>query len=323
MSNLSKILIGIRDSKLSQAQTDYFISEFYAQKDFKNLFSLETKKITTSGDIHKSHRLDRLGGKGLFVKEIEEQILSEDIDLGVHSLKDLPAVETNQELEIACFLKRYDAHDALISNSKKSIIDLPPGSIIGTSSIRRRSQVLSLRGDLKIKLLRGNVDTRIKKLKNGEYDAIILSQAGLQRLKLEELITEVLDYKNFLPAACQGAVGIQAKRKKKYKEKLVSLNHNKTEMECLSEREILKCINANCNSPISVYAEIQNNEIKISCELFDHDGKNLYSQTIRGNKEQAIDLGQSIGKEILLNVGKEKINQLDKLENDFDYTPTT
>ena len=150
--------------------------------------SFEIKTIQTTGDIHKSHRLDQIGGKGLFVKEIEEQLMSDEIDVGIHSMKDIPASETYPELDIICWMQRNQANDILISNSGMGLKDLPNGSIIGTSSIRRRAQVLHSRKDLSIKLLRGNVDTRVEKLKRNEYDAIILSLAGLQRYKIFRLI---------------------------------------------------------------------------------------------------------------------------------------
>ena len=321
MANLNKISIGIRNSKLSRAQTEIFIKEASQIGDFDDSKNFEVKTIKTSGDIHKDHRLDLLGGKGLFIREIEEQIIAGEIDLGIHSLKDLPANDSSEKLEIICWLRRYDASDVLMSNSNKCFFDLPSGSVIGTSSIRRRSQILSIRKDLKIKLLRGNVDTRIKKLRENEYDAIILSLAGLQRLNVDDQITEVLGHEYFLPAACQGAVGIQAIRKTKLKKMLDPINHSKTEIECRSEREILKMINANCNSPISVYAEINDNQIVISCELFEHDGRKLFSNSIKGDKDQSIALSHSLANEILSSVGKQKINQLDKLENDFNYTP--
>ena len=321
MTDLSKISIGIRNSKLSRAQTEIFIKEASQLVDLHNPESFEVRTIKTSGDIHKDHRLDLLGGKGLFIKEIEDQIISGNIDLGVHSLKDLPAKDTSEKLEIICWLRRYDASDALLSNSNKSLLNLAPGSVVGTSSIRRRAQILSIRKDLKIKLLRGNVDSRIKKLRENQYDAIILSLAGLQRLNVDDQITEVLGHEFFLPAACQGAVGIQAMRHTKFKEIFNSINHSKTEIECRSEREVLRIINANCNSPVSVYAKINDKQIIVSCELFEHDGKKLFSNSVKGDKDQSIELSQSLGNEILSSVGAQKINQLDKLENDFNYTP--
>ena len=171
MDKQSEIIIGIRESQLSTAQANDFKNKLIQVNKAYSGKSTSIKYIKTSGDIHNTHRLDQLGGKGLFAKEIEDQILSGDIHLGIHSVKDLPATET-PGLKIVCWLERLDPNDVLISNSNLSIEDLPAGSIIGTSSIRRRSQILGIRKDLRIHVLRGNVDTRIQKLKDGIYDAI-------------------------------------------------------------------------------------------------------------------------------------------------------
>ena len=223
MKQQGEIIFGIRKSQLSTAQANDFKNKLMQVNSIYHDETISIKYIKTSGDIHNTHRLDQLGGKGLFVKEIEDHLLSGDINIGIHSVKDLPAKET-QGLKIACWLERLNPNDVLISNSNLTLKDLPSGSVIGTSSIRRRSQVLSFRKDLKIKLLRGNVDTRIQKLKEGQYDAIILSQAGLKRLKKDHLISDVFSVDEFLPASCQGAVGIQITSKNDNLELLSSLN---------------------------------------------------------------------------------------------------
>ena len=321
MSELQKIVVGIRSSNLSRSQTNLLIQEVLSSDPNlkKDLFNIKT--IKTTGDVHNTHRLDRIGGKGLFIKEIEEKIISGAIDIGVHSMKDVPAQEAFPDLEIICWMKRYKANDALLSNSGKSFMDLPPGSVIGTSSIRRRSQVLSLRKDLCIKLLRGNVDTRIQKLKNQEYDAIILSLAGLARLNLEHLVTEVLDFKLFLPAACQGAVGVQALKSSNVLDTFSSINNIQTQMECMSERRVLKNINANCNSPVSVYAKIIKDKITLEFEIFDHQGNKIFKKSIADDKQKYLNLSDKLSEEIVSNLGQEKIDELDILKNDFDYTP--
>ena len=321
MSELQKIVVGIRSSNLSQSQTNLLIQEVLSSDPNlkKDLFDIKT--IKTTGDVHNTHRLDRIGGKGLFIKEIEEQIISGEIDIGVHSMKDVPAQEALPELDIICWMKRYRANDALLSNSGKSFMDLPSGSVIGTSSIRRRSQVLSLRKDLCIKLLRGNVDTRIQKLKNQEYDAIILSLAGLARLNLEHLVTEVLDFKLFLPAACQGAIGVQALKSSNVLDTFSSVNNIQTQMECMAERRVLKNINANCNSPVSIYAKIIQDKIILEFEMFDHQGNKIFKKSLADEKQKYLDLSDKLSEEIVSNLGQEKIDELDKLKNDFDYTP--
>lgn len=321
MSEFEKIVVGIRSSNLSKSQTNLLIQEILSSdpKINRDLFDIRT--IKTTGDVQSTHRLDRIGGKGLFIKEIEEQIISGKVDVGVHSMKDVPVQEAFPDLDIICWMKRHKANDALLSNSGKSFMDLPPGSVIGTSSVRRRSQVLNLRKDLSIKLLRGNVDTRIQKLKNKEYDAIILSLAGLERLGMEHLVTEVLDFQLFLPAACQGSVGVQAMRSSRVKKMFSLINDYKTQTECLSERRVLKIINANCNSPVSVYAKIDNEQINIRFELYDHDGQKILRKELTGNKNNYFELSNHLGLEVIKAVGQKKINELDELKNDFDYTP--
>lgn len=323
MKEHGKIVLGIRNSALSTAQALDFQNKLLLASSVYNKNSILIKYIKTSGDIHNTHRLDQLGGKGLFVKEIEDQILSGDVDIGIHSVKDLPAKET-QGLKIVCWLERLNPCDVLISNSKLGLKDLPAGSVIGTSSIRRRSQILSLRKDLKIKLLRGNVDTRIQKLNDGEYDAIVLSYAGLIRLNQDNLISDLFSVDEFLPASCQGAVGIQIQNLNHDSEltsSLNNINHLNTELTCSAEREVLKSINANCNSPVSVYSTIDKNTISIQCQLFDHKGLILFNESIQGSIENNLQLAQKLGKQIIDQVGQEKINELDKLKDDFDYTP--
>ena len=321
MSNKSKILVGIRDSKLSKAQTGIFIEEANKIDQIKNNHIFEIKTIKTTGDIHNTQRLDRIGGKGLFIKEIEQQIIDHQIDIGVHSMKDVPAQEVHKDLQIVCWMHRSFNDDALLSNSGKKFLDLPPGSKIGTSSIRRRAQILKLRKDLAVRLLRGNIDTRIKQLHAKKYDAIILSLAGLQKLNLENNVTEVLNQDDFSPAACQGVVGIQAHKENNFLSLFAKVNNVNTQIQCIAERNVLKIINANCNSPISVVAKILKNEIQIKVQLLDHLGEMIFVKTFRDVKDKFEELSETIGSEIIEKVGAKQIEQLNNLENDFDYTP--
>jgi hydroxymethylbilane synthase len=321
MSNKSKILVGIRDSKLSKAQTDIFIEEANKIDQIKKNHIFEIKTIKTTGDIHNTHRLDRIGGKGLFIKEIEQQIIDHQIDIGVHSMKDVPAQEVHKDLQIVCWMQRHFNDDALLSNSGKKFLDLPSGSKIGTSSIRRRAQILKLRKDLTVSLLRGNIDTRIKQLHAKKYDAIILSLAGLQRLNLENYVTEVLNQDDFSPAACQGVVGVQAHKENNFLSLFAKINNVNTQIQCIAERKVLKIINANCNSPISVVAKILKNEIQIKVQLLDHLGEMIFVKTFRDVKDKFEELSETIGSEIIEKVGAKQIEQLNNLENDFDYTP--
>ena len=319
MSKLKKIFIGIRESKLSRAQTEIFIKEANKSEYIKDNYCFEIKTIKTTGDIHNSHRLDRLGGKGLFIKEIEEQILSGTIDMGIHSLKDVPSQDTNDELELIYWSEREKSNDVLISNSGKKITELEPGSIVGTSSIRRRAQILHLRQDLNIKLLRGNVDTRLKKLRNKEYDAIILSHAGLTRMGLDNEITEVLEFKNFLPAACQGVVAVQAKKNFVLKKIIAALSNKISENESTAERLVLKKINANCNSPVSVYAKISDGGVTIKCEIFEHSGNKIFQRSLSADKNNFKELSISLANDIIKSVGQKKLDELDVLKDDFTY----
>ena len=322
MSTLNKISVGIRDSKLSRAQTDILLNQLISVSDNMRNEAFDIKTIKTKGDIHNDQRLDQIGGKGLFIKEIEQHIINGQVDVGIHSMKDVPAEESSDELDIICWLKRENPGEALLTNSGHKFFDLPPGSVIGTSSIRRRAQILNMRKDLRIKLLRGNVDTRIKKLRENNYDAIILSLAGLKRLGLLDQVTEELDKEQFLPAGCQGTVGVQSKRGSKLKEVFAEINHYETEIESLTERQVLKNINANCNSPISVYAKIGYNMIAVQCDIFDHDGIKLFSRKISDEKDNYAIIANTLAETILNDIGQEKINKLNEL-NDFDYSPST
>tara|TARA_B100001057_G_C22681403_1_gene883896 strand:+ start:93 stop:1055 length:963 start_codon:yes stop_codon:yes gene_type:complete len=320
MNSQDKIVIGIRDSKLSKAQTKEFI--LHAEKNIKeiNKNSFEIKLIKTSGDIHNTERLDRIGGKGLFIKEIEERILSNEVDIGVHSMKDMPAVN-HKDLEIFCHMNRLDNSDVLISNSGKSLKNLDGGSIVGTSSVRRRAQILSVRKDLNIKLLRGNVDTRIKKLRGNEYDAIILAHAGLKRLNMESEITEIISHKYFLPAAGQGAIGIQSKVNSALKKIFKSINNEETEMTVAAERSFLKTIKANCNSPVSVYAKIENHKLNIQCQILSHNGEVIFDEKANCIPNEGKAIGEELGKNAIKNLGQDIIDKLNNLENDFNYAP--
>ena len=320
MNSQDKIVIGIRDSKLSKAQTKEFI--LHAEKNIKeiNKNSFEIKLIKTSGDIHNTERLDRIGGKGLFIKEIEERILSNEVDIGVHSMKDMPAVN-HKDLEIFCHMNRLDNSDVLISNSGKSLKNLDGGSIVGTSSVRRRAQILSIRKDLNIKLLRGNVDTRINKLRGNEYDAIILAHAGLKRLNMESEITEIISHKYFLPAAGQGAIGIQSKVNSALKKIFKSINNEETEMTVAAERSFLKTIKANCNSPVSVYAKIENHKLNIQCQILSHNGEVIFDEKANCIPNEGKAIGEELGKNAIKNLGQDIIDKLNNLENDFNYAP--
>ena len=323
MTNYKKrLVIGTRSSGLALAQTRIFIDKLLHNYPDMSPESIEIRQIKTSGDQNQSIRLDQMGGKGLFAKEIETEILNGTVDLGIHSMKDMPADENN-DLSIACWLERHDHRDALLTNSShQSFMELTEHSLIGTSSIRRRSQIMNLRQDLKIKSLRGNVDTRIKKLEDKEFDAIVLSVAGLKRLSLDHLISYIFSDDELLPAACQGAIGIQIDSSNlDLNFFLEPLNHPLTETTCKIERDVLRTIKANCNSPIGLFAKETDDMIHLNCEIFDHSGKKIFSSKVKKPNSQSNLLGIKMGDEILASLGQSVIDNLDNLENDFDYTP--
>ena len=319
--NIKNLKIGARGSQLSLAQTKIFINHicnFYDSLDHSEII---VKTFKTTGDIEQNTRLDKLGGKGLFAKEIEIKIMNEEVDIGLHSMKDMPAT-LNNHFSIACWLPRADPHDILITRSGQTLDELKPGSTIGTSSIRRRSQILQLRKDLNIRALRGNIDTRIKKLHDGLYDAIILSKAGLDRLELNDLKSSILEYKFFLPAACQGTIGAEIKKSnERVAHILKPLTDSNTEICCLAERKVLQVIHANCNTPIGVLATIDNEKINLQVKVYNHDGVCIYRKNQSGMIANINHIASSIGNDIINNLGQKLIDGLDKLD-DFDYTPS-
>jgi len=290
-----KIIIGSRGSKLALIYAERSkakILEFAQDFGFEDVV---VKKITTTGDVIQDKRLSEAGGKGLFSKTIEEELLDEKIDLAVHALKDMPANET-KGLITNCFLERNDPREILISKDNKSIKDLAPKSIVGTSSFRREFQLKKIREDLNYKLIRGNVDTRIKKLKDNLYDAIILSYAGIQSLNLKENISQTFSTSEIIPSAGQGVVALQCRENDK---KLINLlnkvNHQLTHSCVLAERNVLKVLEGDCETAIGVIANIDRDTINIEAELFSLDGKKRFYHKASKNLSSAYELGNEVG----------------------------
>ncbi len=286
-----KIIIGSRGSKLAM---------IYAENvkcKMKKIFSkiIEIKKIVTSGDQNQNDRLSDLGGKGLFSKKIENELLEKKIDIAVHALKDMPSIETDG-LETNYFLKRNSPNEILISNQKIKFKDLNSNSIVGTSSYRREYQLKNKRSDLKYKLIRGNVDTRIKKMENGDYDAIILSKAGIDSLEVGHKITEEFTTEDIIPCAGQGIIAIQCRSNDfEIKKLLEEINNPYSRICANSEREVLKILEGDCDTAIGVISKIDGDYISLSAELFSVDGKNRYF--IKETKEIkfANELGRKVG----------------------------
>ena len=264
------IIIGSRGSKLAIIYAEKVkseISKFYSGK-------IEIRKIITSGDQNQNERLSSMGGKGMFSTDIEKELLENKIDIAVHALKDMPSADT-KGLITNCFLKRNSPNEILISKNLK-FNDLKQGSVIGTSSFRREYQLRNVRADLVYKLIRGNVDTRIKKLEN-KYDAIILSKAGIDSLNLQNKITDEFDVAKLVPCAGQGIIAIQCNENNQDILRLIEkINDKQTRIIANTEREVLKILEGDCDTAIGVFATIKNNKIELTAELFSVDGKSRF-----------------------------------------------
>ena len=290
---VKKIIIGSRGSKLAllyaQKAKDQIIEKTNLSKN-----DIEIKSITTKGDKVKNTRLSDIGGKGLFSTEIEKELENKNIDIAVHALKDMPATETSG-LQTDTFLERNDPREILIANNKKKLNDLKVKSIIGTSSFRREFQIKKLRSDLTCKIIRGNVDTRIKKLKNGDYDAIILSYAGIKNLNLENEIAEVFSVQQIIPSAGQGIIALQCRDiDKDIISILQKVNHEETYKRAHAERNVLKVLEGDCQTAIGVYSKIDGEAIVVEAELFSIDG----SQRFYEKKSDRIDKFKEVGDQI-------------------------
>ncbi len=298
------LVIGTRGSQLALWQANWVRDTLLGRyPDMK----VELSRIKTSGDKITDVPLAQVGGKGLFVKEIEEALLREDIDLAVHSMKDVPT-ELPDGLHIAVTSKREDPRDAFISKNNINLKDLPNGATIGTSSLRRQAQLLSFRPDIKIKMLRGNLDTRIRKLTEGEdFDAIILASAGIKRLGWAQKITETIEPELLLPAIGQGAIGIETRKDDERTNQLISfLNHTETSVAVKAERAFLKVLEGGCQVPIACYGTIENNELTVKGLVGKVDGSKIIKDSVKGSLEDCEALGIELAKR-LLNMGAKPI----------------
>ncbi len=306
----NKIVIGTRGSKLALWQAEWIKSEL--QKLNPNI-EIELNKIKTTGDKILDVPLAKVGGKGLFVKEIEEALLRGEADIAVHSMKDVPT-DFPEGLHLAVITKREDPRDAFISRIS-NFRDLPQGATIGTSSLRRSCQLLSIRPDLKIEQLRGNFDTRLRKLDEGQFDAIILAAAGVKRLGWAERITEVIPPEISLPAIGQGAVGIECRIKDEFINNLIApLNHPETSICVRAERAFLKKLEGGCQVPIAAYAKIvQKSEEKLLIMdglVGSISGDKIIKGHIEGKIENAENLGIKLAEDLLSEGAKEILDEV-------------
>ena len=290
-----KIIIGSRASKLAliyaQIAKDEILQNTYLNND-----DIIIKEITTKGDQIKNVRLSEVGGKGLFSKNIEKELQDKKIDIAVHALKDMPAIETDG-LRTNSFLKRNDPREILITNNKKKLKELNLKSTIGTSSYRREFQIKKIRPDIQCKLIRGNVDTRIKKLKEGIYDAIILSYAGIKYLNYENKISEIFSSDEIIPSVGQGIIALQCREKDNETISILKkINHHETYKRAHAERNILKILEGDCETAIGAHSKINGNQITIEAELFSLDGSLRFYEKKIGNINEYKQLGTEIGK---------------------------
>ena len=289
--NKKKIVIGARRSKLATKYAERAIKEikkFYSGK-------IELKKITTKGDKILNRRTSDIGGKGEFVKNIEKELILKKIDIAVHSLKDIPYKET-PGLIIKTFLKRNSPKEVLISKNNLHFENLGKNSVIGTSSFRREYQLKMMRPDLKFKVIRGNIDSRIKKVYEKKYDAIILAKAGLKCLKMTNLITQEFDCDKIIPSAGQGVISLQS-RKNDYKinKLLEKVNDKDTRIRAKTERKVLKILKGDCSTAVGIYSFIQKKKLVLKAELFSVDGKSRYFYQYSDTIDKASKIGSIVG----------------------------
>ncbi|PJA78175.1 MAG: hydroxymethylbilane synthase [Nitrospirae bacterium CG_4_9_14_3_um_filter_51_5] len=292
----STLIVGTRGSQLAIWQAEW------VQRQLKALapnISVILKRIQTSGDKIQDVPLAKIGGKGLFVKEIEEALLRRDIDLAVHSMKDVPS-ELPEGLEIVCVPEREDPRDALIAREGHTLATLPVGARVGTSSLRRQAQLLHVRPDLEIAMLRGNVGTRLRKVREGHFDAIILAASGLKRLGWEQEVTEYLSVDVSLPAIGQGSLGMEGRKDDTLVRELVAqFEHRPTRIAVTAERALLAGLEGGCQVPIAGYATLQGDTLTLDGLVASLDGKRYIRQVVSGPAEEAECIGTRVAEQLL------------------------
>ena len=289
---MNKVIIATRKSKLAQTQTEIIMDSL------KKKFNIDSEKllIVTEGDKKLDVALNKIGGKGLFVKDIEKALLENKADAAVHSMKDVP-FELSSEFEITAVTEREDIRDVLISKDNVLFKDLRKNAKIGTSSIRRAAQLKSLRPDLEIIPIRGNVQTRLEKMKSENLDGIILAAAGLKRLNMEDIITEYFDPKEFLPAVAQGALGVECLKVSESSKYFKKLEDADARLTVEAERSFMRELNGDCHSLIGAYSEIRENDLYM-IGIYEIDGE-IIKKDIYGSKEEHVELGKKLAQKIL------------------------
>lgn len=304
MQSAPFLRIGTRGSMLALAQaqlTQRLLAEAHGVAPER----IEIRVITTSGDKLTDRPLSEVGGKGLFSREIEAALAAGEVDLGVHSSKDL-ASWLPDGMVLAAFLEREDVRDAFVSLTAASVADLPEGAKLGSSSIRRAAQMLRVRPDLEVVQFRGNVDTRLQKLEAGIADATLLAVAGLNRLGKQDKITAYLDPLEFLPAPAQGAIGIEIRESDTRTAELVAvLNHAPTATTIAAERSLLATLDGSCRTPIGAFTELNGVSCRLTAEILSPDGREFYRGSVEGAAADAAKLGTQLGATLLEQAGPE------------------
>ena len=302
-----KLTIGTRKSALALWQAEYIKK---ALEGYDPELTVTLEHIVTKGDKILAVPWARIGGKGLFTTELESRLLAGTIDLAVHSLKDLPA-DLPDGLCLAAVTARSHVHDAFVSNRYAALDALPQGACVGTSSLRRRAQLLARRPDLTVRDLRGNVDTRLKKLDDGEYDAIILAEAGLTRLGLTDRITQLLPTDTMIPAVGQGALAIETRADDDdLKQALSFLCDEETTAATTAERTFLAAINGSCQVPVGVYGKAKDGQLTLSCIIAAPDGSRVFRHQATGPVSDSRSLGQQAAKTLLDEGGRQILTDL-------------
>ena len=298
---IQTLKIGTRGSPLALAQA-YEVKKKIVQSSKLTEDFIDIIIINTKGDKIQDKPLTEIGGKGLFTEEIENQLLNNEIDLAVHSMKDMPTVFP-KGLIIKTFLKREDFRDSFISLKYKTIEDLPKGAMVGSSSLRRRAQLLHKRPDIQLVEFRGNVQTRLKKLEAGIAEATFLACAGLLRLGMNKLVRPISP-EIMMPAVAQGVIGVQQRvNDKEMTDLLISLNHRDTEIQMLAERSFLKILDGSCRTPIGAWCQIVGNDIIFKGEVLKIDGSEVASGSWKGLKSNPIELGERAGRDLKEKIG--------------------
>ena len=310
-----KIRIGTRKSKLALWQSEWVKEQI--EKKFPDV-EVELIKIVTKGDKILDVPLAKIGDKGLFTKEIEDAMLKGEVDIAVHSLKDVPS-RLPEGLKLIAFSDREDPRDALLSCGKYTLDTLPQGAVVGTSSLRRKAQLRILRPDLEIKDLRGNVDTRIRKLKEGQYDAIILAAAGVKRLGWENEIDEFLSPSKMIPSVSQGILGIEGRENDEKIEKIVreAINSRESEIAATVERAFLRTVEGGCQVPLGCYAVVEEDRVHVRAFISDLNGRFYYKEegVFRvENLEEADAVGTGVAERLLSAGGKRILDELMKCQ---------